>query len=161
MKKICLLLTILFFSQFHLIAQTDYVLTNSRLVEVKSKELVIELDSVLELEKKCNYFNDPTLFHINIVQRSGYKEISIGAIDNYAFDSIGFSFIYKNHIFQIFSDSPNIDSCLYTLTNYWMHYVVNYTNYLKNRFANDDTMSVFDYEYRNGIFIRKGTYLCE
>lgn len=162
MKKLYLLLAISFFSQFHLIAQTDYVLTNSRLAEIKSKELLSIIDSIIDIEKKCYYFNDSSLFYLSFSHFEKFSEIEIGTSDNCVFDSLGYSFLYKSHLFQIVSDSSYLlDSDLYYVSKYKLLYYIDQNKLLKLAGTDDDTRSVFVYELRNGVFIRKEAYLCE
>lgn len=159
--RACCLFFLLIIGAFNSKAQSNYEIINSRLVEIKSKELLNELDSVLNFEKKCNYFNDSILFNIDIVQEKNFKEIKIGSVDNCFFSDLGYSFIYKNCLFQIFSDSSHLDSNLYIVTKYWMHYTINADKLIRESGANDDSRGVFDYEYKDGIFYRKNAFFCD
>jgi hypothetical protein len=162
MKKLYSLLIISFFSQFYLIAQTDYVLTNSKLAEIKSKELLSIIDSIIDIEKNCYYYNDSSMFYISFSHFVNYTEIEIGTSENCIFDSLGFSFLYKSHLFQIVSDSSCLlDSGLYYVSKYKMLYNIDQKKMLKLAGTDDDTRSVFVYEIRDGVFIRKESYLCE
>jgi hypothetical protein len=146
--------------QFSVKSQNNYQVINCRIAEVKSKDLLNELDSIINLEKKCFYFNDTTLFYIKIRHKKDFREIKMGSIDNCYFNSRGFSFIYKKCLFQIFSDSSCLDSNLYYVSNYWMHYTININELERAIGTDDDTRGVYDYEYKNGLFYQKRTFLC-
>ena len=141
-------------------SQNTYVTISTRFVEVKSKDLLNEIDSVLIFERKCLYFNDSTMFVIDIINDNTNKEISIEARNDYELRSDEFVFIYKNHIFQIRTDSVSLDSSLYTLTRYFMNFKIEYTEYIKN-LGIDDSKSIYVYEYKKNAFIRKKTYDCQ
>lgn len=106
LKRAFCVFIVLAVNVFGLKAQSNYETVNSRLVEIKSKELLNELDSVLNFEKKCNYFNDSILFNIDIVQEKDFKEIKIGSVDNCFFSDLGYLLFIKIAFFKYFLTVP-------------------------------------------------------
>ena len=160
MKSNIFLIVFLFIGVI-LYGQNTPVTISTKLVEVKSKNLLNEIDSVLKFERKCTYFNDSTMFGIYIRNKNDYKEISIVACNDFALSNNDCIFIYKNHIFQIFSDSTNLDITLYTLTRYYMYFTVDFLVYFDVRGNIRNGTSVYEYEFRNNALLKKDSYICE
>lgn len=157
MKKSYLIL-ILTIGLFCTEVYSQNIMYYSKIAEIQSKELLNVLDSVMEFEKKQGYFNDSTIFYIDISQDTTFIEIEIGTMDNCSFKNDDYSAIYKGHIFQINSMNKDLEGVLYTVSKYSLLFTVSRQELLRYGFkGDDDTRTIFIYEYRNGKFIKKET----
>jgi hypothetical protein len=145
--------------------------TAVEMLQIVNEELFVILDSIVDHEKQCDYYNPNLLFYIGIHDNWIYdKMLIIGSIGERIENSKSIlgCFIYKNHLF--FAEGKCLDDTLFKSTNQKMkyHFAISKSGidpktgimFIDSMDMQDDFYSYWYYIFENGnlIFDSKSTY---
>lgn len=162
MKKHVALL-IIFFCTISFVANSqDLKIIQLPFVTIKDTTIKPILDSVVTFEKKCDYYNDSTIFVINVFpQNQDLYSIQISSTNelNYAMyfaNNVLGCFYYQDHLFVVFDD----DNKLFKKTNKKSDIEYLQFNFSTNKNrpkitvkAKDEGRTNWHYTYANNKFI--------
>jgi hypothetical protein len=149
-------------------AKKKYDYGSVDVIKISNKALYVILDSIIEHEKRCDYYSSNLLFDIMILD----EKILIGSIGERIKKSksiIG-CFFYKNHLF--FVDAKCLNKDLFYETEYKLQYpfTISQTRidsktkvmFIDTLDMQNDSYSYWTFIYKNNNFVlyEKSTY-CE